>query len=82
MYCVSVFFKLCKLATIMNKILNKIYRERNETQGPEAITKSLNQLNEELEEWRYTLPPHLKLSPALIGRDASAVPSPHIYITL
>ena len=82
MYSVSNFFKFCKLATIMNKILNKIYRERNEIQGPEAITKSLNQLNEELEEWRRTLPPHLKLSPASIGSDGSALPSPHVYIVL
>lgn len=82
MYCVSNFFKLCKLAIIMNKILNKIYRERNEIQGPEAITRSLNQLNEELEEWRRTLPPHLKLAPASIGRDQSALPSPHVYVVL
>ena len=82
MHAVSNFSKICKLAIIMNKILNKIYREKNEVQGPEAITRSLNQLNEELEEWRRTLPPHLKLPPALMGRDGSALPSPHIYVVL
>ena len=82
MYCVSNFFVLCKLAIIMNKILNKIYREKNEVQGPDAIIKSLKQLNEELDEWQITLPPHLKLSPTSIGKDGSTLPSPHVYVVL
>ncbi len=82
MYCVSNFYKLCELGIIMNKILNKIYRERSEIQGPEAFTKILILLEEDLENWRRSLPAHLNVSPASIGLRETPLPSPHVYIVL
>lgn len=82
MFSVSNFYEYAKLAIIMNKILNRIYRERSEVQGPEAITKSLKLLEEELEDWRRKLPAHLNVSPAMIGLGGTPLPSPHVFILL
>ena len=84
MHSVSNFLQLAKLAIIMNKILNKIYREKSETQSPHAMLKNLKSLDEELQVWYSTLPVHLHqdLSPQMIGNDPSSLPSPHVYTLL
>ena len=79
---VSNFSQLCQLAIISNKILNKIYRETSEMQGPNAIMQNLHQLDQQLQGWFAALPPHLRLAPHQIGRNTSALPSPHIYVIL
>lgn len=66
----------------MNKLLNKIYREKTEISSPAAIKKNLDTLNSELDQWQNALPQHLKISPADIGRDSTALPSPHVYLVL
>ena len=82
MHCVSTFMQRCKLSIIMNKILNKIYREKSEILGPHATMRNLKQLNEELDEWLSSLPLHLRLPPTSIGRDPSNLPPPTVYVLL
>ena len=82
MYCVSNFYSLCKLSVIMNKILNKIYREKSEVQHPDAITKNLGVLKDDLQSWQRTLPAHLTVSPSSIGQGTTPLPSPHVYVVL
>lgn len=78
-YSVSNFSRLCRLSLIMNKILNEIYRGRKISEDPNVLTRSLTRLNRDLDEWRDTVPLHLRFSPASIGLDTAPVPAPHTY---
>jgi len=81
-YTISNFSRMCKLSVIMNRVLNKIYRDKKETEDQGVITKDLNALNNDLERWRSTLPLHLDFSPGSIGQNPVAAPPPHTYIVM
>lgn len=78
-YTVSNFARLCRLSLIMNKVLNEIYRERKRFEDPKVLTRSLTRLNHDLDEWRDTVPLHLRFSPASVGLDTAPIPAPHTY---
>lgn len=78
-YSVSNFSRLCRLSLIMNNILNEIYREMKRFEDPKVLTRSLARLNHDLDEWRDTVPQHLRFSPASVGLDTASFPAPHTY---
>lgn len=75
---VSNFLQICRLALIMNKVLNKIYREKSEVHGPEVVKKSLTQLNSELDAWQSDLPQRSFWG----GENQSPWPPPQVYVIL
>ncbi|KAI7977774.1 hypothetical protein EIK77_009314 [Talaromyces pinophilus] len=78
-YSVSTFTELCKLSLIMNRILNKVYGERNSKRTPSELAQDLKSLHSDLDQWRIDLPAHLTYDPADTSKP---IPPPHVLSLL
>ncbi|KJX97205.1 Nitrogen assimilation transcription factor nit-4 like protein [Zymoseptoria brevis] len=76
---VSTFTQLCRLCIILNQILNKLYKEKRAVEGPDALTKDLASLEQELTRWTDHLPVHLSLD---LDRHATDSSPPHVLSLL
>ncbi|KAL2802014.1 fungal-specific transcription factor domain-containing protein [Aspergillus granulosus] len=75
-YSTSTFTFLCKLSLIMSDILNCIYTERSFDQSPTDLANMLDRVQLRLDQWRASLPEHLRFDP---GRSHTlAFPPPHV----
>ncbi|KAB8261309.1 PrpF protein-domain-containing protein [Aspergillus pseudonomiae] len=75
-YSISTFTCLCKLSLIMSDILSCIYTERSSNQRPAELASMLDELQLRLDQWKATLPEHLRFDP---GKARSvAFPPPHV----
>lgn len=74
-YSVSTFTALCKLACIMNSILNNIYAERIFDRSSSDLSKMLDDLHSKMESWDQSLAPHLQFDPS---RQGPVSPPPHV----
>jgi hypothetical protein len=74
-YSVSTFTALCKLAVIMNSILNEIYAERIFDRGSDELSKMLDDLHSRMESWNQSLAPHLQFDPL---RQSVVESPPHV----
>jgi hypothetical protein len=74
-YSVSTFTALCKLACIMNSILNNIYAERIFDRTSGDLSKMLDDLHSKMEGWNQSLAPHLQFDPL---QEGTLSPPPHV----
>ena len=79
-YSVSTFSQLCRLCVILNKILNKVYKEKRAAESPETPKQELMALDMELLNWTKQLPSHLSMDVELT-RAADIAP-PHVLSLL
>lgn len=73
-YSVSTFTELCRLAILMNRILNKMYSEKGRKEQPRDLIRDQKKLHADLEAWRKALPEHLDFNPS---KSNSVSPPPH-----
>lgn len=78
-YSVSTFTQLCKLSLIMNRILNKVYGERNSKRTASELARDLKSLHSDLDQWRMELPAHLIYDAADTKKP---IPPPHVLSLL
>lgn len=78
-YSVSTFTELCRLAVLMNGILNKFYSEKGRKEQPQDLIRDQRTLYTDLQTWRKALPEHLDFNPTTSG---SVSPPPHVLSLL
>ncbi|KIL88692.1 hypothetical protein FAVG1_07940 [Fusarium avenaceum] len=58
-YSVSTFEQLCKLSTIMDRIICALYSEGSSAKGAEELWETARSLHRQLKSWKDGLPEHL-----------------------
>lgn len=79
-YSVSTFTQLCRLCTILNSILNGVYKEKRAAESSDRLKQELASLELELAAWTDQLPAQLKIDTEL--NRSSDVPPPHVLSLL
>ncbi|KAL2854512.1 fungal-specific transcription factor domain-containing protein [Aspergillus pseudoustus] len=75
-YSTSTFTFLCKLSLIMSDILSCIYTERSFDQSATELASMLDRLQLKLDQWRASLPEHLRFDPG--KSHGLAFPPPNV----
>lgn len=60
-YSVSTFEQLCKLSTIMDRVICALYSEGTSAKSAEELWETARSLHRQLKSWRNGLPEHLKV---------------------
>ena len=73
-YGISTFQQLCRLSIIMDRILCSLYAEKSSSQDPAGLFHTSGVLQDQLRNWRESLPTHLSIN---LDNAESAAILPH-----
>ena len=73
-YSISAFQQLCKISTIMDRILYSLYSAQSASQDPVGLYHTSEALLDDLRGWRESLPSHLSIK---LDRPEQATSLPH-----